>query len=380
MKNLILTGFMGAGKTSVGKACAQAFGMCFSDTDQMIETQEGRAISEIFSTQGEEAFRRMETALLKRLINAPRPAPAACPSLADSSGGLVLSVGGGLPVRPENRRLLKQLGQVIWLKVSTETVLNRLKGDTTRPLLQGADVRARVDALLSQRNALYEEAAHAVICVDGKTVGEIVDEIRRLLKKPEPIAIRAAAPDDAGELLEIYAPYVTKTAITFEYEIPALEEFRGRIADTLKKYPYLVAEHEGRLIGYAYTHPFVGRAAYDRAVETSIYVREDQRKTGVGKKLYSALEAVSKAQNILNMNACIGYPETEDPYLTKNSVQFHAHMGYRMVGEFYKCGYKFGTWYNMVWMEKIIGLHTPDPAPVIPFPDLKPDEIANVRL
>ena len=237
-----------------------------------------------------------------------------------------------------------------------------------------------MDALLSQRNALYEEAAHAVICVDGKTVGEIVDEIRRLLKKPEPIAIRAAAPDDAGELLEIYAPYVTKTAITFEYEIPALEEFRGRIADTLKKYPYLVAEHEGRLIGYAYTHPFVGRAAYDRAVETSIYVREDQRKTGVGKKLYTALEAVSKAQNILNMNACIGYPETEDPYLTKNSVQFHAHMGYRMVGEFYKCGYKFGTWYNMVWMEKIIGLHTPDPAPVIPFPDLKPDEIANVRL
>ncbi len=109
-------------------------------------------------------------------------------------------------------------------------------------------------------------------------------------------------------------------------------------------------------------------------------MREDQRKTGVGKKLYTALEAVSKAQNILNMNACIGYPETEDPYLTKNSVQFHAHMGYRMVGEFYKCGYKFGTWYNMVWMEKIIGLHTPDPAPVIPFPDLKPDEIANVRL
>lgn len=185
------------------------------------------------------------------------------------------------------------------------------------------------------------------------------------------VTIRAAQPADAGRLHEIYAPYVKKTAITFEYEIPALEEFRDRIANTLKKYPYLVAEHGGRLLGYAYTHPFVGRAAYDRAVETSIYVREEQQKSGVGKKLYTALEAVSKAQNILNMNACIGYPETEDEHLTKNSVQFHAHMGYRMVGQFYKCGYKFGTWYHMVWMEKIIGRHTADPAPVIPFPDLK---------
>lgn len=178
MKNLILTGFMGAGKTSVGKACAQAFGLRFCDTDQMIEMQEGRSVTEIFSAQGEEAFRRMETALLESLISAPCHALPASPSLAGSPGGIVLSTGGGLPIRRENRRLLKELGQVIWLKVSADTVLDRLKGDATRPLLQGRNVRERVDALLSQRNALYEEAAHTIICVDGKTVGEIVDAIR----------------------------------------------------------------------------------------------------------------------------------------------------------------------------------------------------------
>lgn len=76
------------------------------------------------------------------------------------------------------------------------------------------------------------------------------------------------------------------------------------------------------------------------------------------------------AQHILNLNACIGYPETEDEYLTKDSVRFHTHMGYSMVGEFHKCGYKFGRWYNMVWMEKLIGEHADQPEPVIAFPRL----------
>ena len=140
---------------------------------------------------------------------------------------------------------------------------------------------------------------------------------------------------------------------------------------TLKRYPYLVAEKGGELIGYAYAGPFVGRAAYDWAAEVSIYRKENQRGMGIGKRLYQAIEEISRAQNITNLNACIGSPDPEDEYLTRNSIQFHEHMGYRMVGEFYKCGYKFGRWYNMVWMEKIIGRHTADPAPVIPFPDLK---------
>ena len=191
------------------------------------------------------------------------------------------------------------------------------------------------------------------------------------------ITIRIVSPDDAQQLLAIYAPYVTHTVITFEYEVPSLEEFTERIKHTLKKYPYLAAEYQGEIVGYAYTGPFVGRAAYTWAAETTIYIRENRTKMGIGKKLYTALEKISQAQNILNLNACIGYPETEDEYLTKNSVNFHEHLGYRLVGEFHQCGYKFNRWYNMVWMEKIIGPHcTPQP-PVIPFPELSKDWLAS---
>ena len=160
------------------------------------------------------------------------------------------------------------------------------------------------------------------------------------------IDIRVARPEDAEELLAVYAPYVTKTAITFEYEVPGLEEFQERIRRTLQRYPYLVAQKDGELLGYAYTGAFVGRAAYDWSAEVSIYLKEDRRKMGIGRRLYQELERISKAQNITNLNACIGYPEKEDEHLTMNSIQFHAHMGYEMVGVFHKCGYKFGTWYN----------------------------------
>ena len=175
------------------------------------------------------------------------------------------------------------------------------------------------------------------------------------------ITIRTAVPEDAQALLDIYAPYVEHTAITFEYEVPSVEEFSSRIRHTLQKYPYLVAEENGRLLGYAYASPFHDRPAYDWSVETSIYVDQKIRHKGVGKKLHDALEAALKEQGILNMNACIAYPPADDDeYLDKNSVEFHSHMGYRLVGEFYKCGYKFHRWYNMVWMEKLIGDHLPD--------------------
>lgn len=185
------------------------------------------------------------------------------------------------------------------------------------------------------------------------------------------IRIRVAAPDDAEELLAIYAPYVRNTAVTFEYDVPRLDEFRARMESTLKMYPYLVAEKEGELLGYAYSGAFVGRAAYGWAAETSIYVKTANRRMGIGGQLYTALEGLAKAQNILNLNACIGYPETPDPYLTDDSVRFHRHLGYHMVGRFHHCGYKFGRWYHMVWMEKLLGEHPAVPAAVIGFPDLK---------
>ena len=185
------------------------------------------------------------------------------------------------------------------------------------------------------------------------------------------IIIRTATLEDAKDLLEIYAPYVKNTAITFEYEVPSEEEFKKRIEYILEKYPYLVAENKGEIVGYAYASSFHSRAAYQWGAETSIYVKENQRNLGVGKSLYKELERILKLQNILNLNACIAYPETEDEHLTKNSVQFHQHLGYELVGEFHKCGYKFNRWYNMVWMEKHIGDHLENPMPIIPFCEIK---------
>lgn len=160
----------------------------------------------------------------------------------------------------------------------------------------------------------------------------------------EELTIRVAKPEDAKGLLEIYAPYVEKTAITFEYEVPSEEEFAGRIRHILTKYPYLVLEENGELLGYVYAGTFNERSAYDWAVETTIYIREDQKKRGLGRKMYAALEQVLKKQNITNLNACIGVPEVPDEHLDRNSMDFHHHLGYRLVGEFYQCGYKFDTW------------------------------------
>jgi phosphinothricin acetyltransferase len=173
----------------------------------------------------------------------------------------------------------------------------------------------------------------------------------------ENVKIRVASVNDAGKLLEIYAPYVEQTAITFEYEVPSEFEFRQRIENVLRKYPYLVAEKNSEIIGYAYASPFKERAAYDWAVETSIYVRMDLKRKGIGSLLYNALEDALRAQGILNVNACIAYTENENEYLTNDSVRYHEKFGYKQVAHFHKCGYKNKCWYDMVWMEKFIGEH-----------------------
>ena len=182
--------------------------------------------------------------------------------------------------------------------------------------------------------------------------------------------LRMATEKDASALLEIYRPYVEQTAITFEYDVPTVEEFARRIRHTLERYPYLVAEENGAVIGYAYVSPFKERAAYDWAVETSIYVKMGLSGKGYGKQLYDALERLLKAQNILNLNACIAYTEHEDAHLDNNSTHFHEHLGYKLVGSFHQCGYKFGTWYDIIWMEKMLGDHTDAPAPVLPVGEI----------
>ena len=192
--------------------------------------------------------------------------------------------------------------------------------------------------------------------------------------KKECMTLRAAAPGDAAALLAIYAPYVTDTAITFEYDVPSEEEFRRRIEHTLEMYPYIVAEEGGVIVGYAYAGPFKERAAYDWAVETTVYVDRAKKRGGVGTALYKALEKALAAQGILNAEACIGYPENgeADEYLTCDSPKFHEYMGYRLVGEFRRCGYKFGRWYDMIWMEKFLGEHPSDGSvqPIKRFADI----------
>ena len=98
----------------------------------------------------------------------------------------------------------------------------------------------------------------------------------------------------------------------------------------------------------------------------TVYVNKDCQKSGIGRKLYDEMERILKKMNVINVNACIGYPTgDDDEHLTRNSAEFHAHMGYSMVGKFHKCGYKLGRWYDMVWMEKMIGDHPDNPKPFI---------------
>ena len=185
-------------------------------------------------------------------------------------------------------------------------------------------------------------------------------------------SIRIATPEDAEKLLKIYEYYIKETAITFEYEVPTVSEFRSRIEKVLTRFPYLVAERDGEILGYCYASPFHERAAYQWCVETTIYLKHDLHRMGLGRFLYEELEKRLKAQGILNLNACIGYPDKEDERLTFNSVQFHEKMDYSMVGEFHKCGYKFNRWYNMVWMEKMLGEHPDVPEAPKPFNAIHP--------
>lgn len=184
------------------------------------------------------------------------------------------------------------------------------------------------------------------------------------------VHFRTAFVDDAAELLEIYRYYVEETAVTFEWETPSVDEFKDRIRHTLERYPYIVAEANGRILGYTCAGAFKNRKAYDWSVETTIYLDHTIRHQGIGRQLYSKLEQALKQMNVLNLNACIAFPREKDACLTDDSARFHEHLGYTAVGKFHDCGYKFGRWYDMIWMEKMIGEHTHSPAEIIPYRDL----------
>ena len=178
------------------------------------------------------------------------------------------------------------------------------------------------------------------------------------------MTIEKATVDDAEELLAIYAPYVRDTAISFEYVVPSVEDFTDRILQISEKYPYIKAVEDGKIIGYAYANTFKGRKAYDWSVETTVYVRRDAKRNGIGRRLYECLEQSLKKMGVLNMNACIASAKVDDAFLTNDSMYFHSRMGFTEVGRFHNSGYKFGRWYDMIWMEKMIGPHDANPGEV----------------
>lgn len=186
-------------------------------------------------------------------------------------------------------------------------------------------------------------------------------------KEKADILIRVAREEDANELLSIYAYYVEHTAITFEYEVPSLEDFTCRIRETLKNYPYLVALVDGKIVGYCYAGKFRARAAYAWSAATSIYIAKQYHRMGIGQMLYTELEHILVKQNVVNLYAGAADPVEEDEFLTRNSEHFHKAVGYTAVATYHKCGSKFGKWYNLIEMEKIIGEHSCPPKNFIPF-------------
>jgi phosphinothricin acetyltransferase len=186
------------------------------------------------------------------------------------------------------------------------------------------------------------------------------------------LRITTATSAGAADVAAIYAPYVRDTAITFEYETPSPQEMAVRIERICATHPWLVArDSAGTTLGYAYASPYYGRAAYAWCAETSIYVNRELRGHGIGTALYRELERVLAAQGVLNLYACIATTATPDEHLDNGSVAFHERRGYHEIGHFPKCGYKFGRWYDTVWMERDLGEHRSAQPAVLPFPQVR---------
>ncbi len=166
--NIILIGYMGCGKTSLGKKLSYKERIALLDTDKMIEQKQGMTVTEIFDEKGEGAFRIMETECLKEIMK--------------YSERYVISVGGGLPMKEENRKLLKELGTVVYLRARPDTIYGRLKNDTSRPLLRGDDPKGKIEDMIGQRGPVYELAADCIIDVDEKGYEAVTGEILKALK------------------------------------------------------------------------------------------------------------------------------------------------------------------------------------------------------
>ncbi len=190
------------------------------------------------------------------------------------------------------------------------------------------------------------------------------------------IHIRPAVKEDAKALLEVYAPFVISedrnlSDVSFEYEVPSEEEFKGRIENISAKYPYLVCEVEGKIAGYVYAHEYIPRAAYQWGAEVTIYLGPVLQGLGAGRVLYEALEELLRMQGVLTTYACVTASNA-------HSVGLHEAMGYKIVGRFNQCGFKHGHWLDMVWLEKQIMGRPLTPPPLMSWHDMEEREVNAV--
>lgn len=165
-ENIILIGLMGSGKTTVGKLLAKSLNKDFFDTDHLIETKTGVDVATIFDLEGEEGFRSREANLLSQLKKKHK---------------LIIATGGGIILRNENRKILRELGTIIYLKAYPTDLKGRLKNDTARPLIQNVNLSIKLDKLFEERNPIYESLADIVIHTKNKKIVEIINEIMELI-------------------------------------------------------------------------------------------------------------------------------------------------------------------------------------------------------
>ncbi len=166
--NIILIGYMGSGKTTIGKKAARALNYSFCDTDEQIEIEEECSISELFLDKGEEYFRKKETDTLRKLLG--------------ETNRLVVATGGGIIMKKENVNILKRLGTVVYLKCSVDVLHNRLHGDTKRPLLAEGSLKEKIAMMLKEREPLYEAAADVILETDGKSFYETICRLEKISK------------------------------------------------------------------------------------------------------------------------------------------------------------------------------------------------------
>lgn len=167
--------------------------------------------------------------------------------------------------------------------------------------------------------------------------------------------VRFATPADAPAILDIYGPYITDSTISFEYDVPAVAAFAERIRTIQQQFPYLVAEIDGKLLGYAYASRHRDRTAYQWSADTSVYVHPDGHRKGIARQLYTTLFDILRRQGYYNAYAGITLPNVP-------SEAFHRSFGFEPVGVYTNVGYKFGAWHSVIWLQLSLQPHQLNPA------------------